>query len=141
MIECRHTQIAAINEVSLTANQQLSELRGKRLHWNTLETDGSVHVGSAEDLPKVQEVSVDAPIVVLNPLQASAFWLCCGLLSFVRLFITAGYLSFHPMAQCVVHALKGLACGARVTPASSALTSPSLQLCLSFSRTLRSQKT
>ena len=54
---------------------------------------------------------------------------------------TAGYLSLGAMAQCVVHALKGLACGAHVTPAGSALTSPSLQLCLSFSRTLRSQKT
>ncbi len=32
---------------------------------------------------------------------------------------TAECLSFHPMAQCVVHALKGLACRARVTPASS----------------------
>ncbi len=32
---------------------------------------------------------------------------------------TTGYLSFGPMAQCVVHALKGLACRARVTPASS----------------------
>ncbi len=32
---------------------------------------------------------------------------------------TAGCLSFHHMAQCVVHALKGLACRARVTPASS----------------------
>ena len=29
------------------------------------------------------------------------------------------YPSFHPTAQCVVHALKGLACRARVTPASS----------------------
>ena len=28
---------------------------------------------------------------------------------------TARCLSFHPMAQCVVHALKGLACRARVT--------------------------
>ena len=28
-------------------------------------------------------------------------------------------LSFGPMAQCVVHALKDLACHARVTPASS----------------------
>ncbi len=46
---------------------------------------------------------------------------------------TAGCLYFHPMAQCVVHTLKGLACRARVTPASSpashckqcsALTSP-----------------
>ncbi len=26
---------------------------------------------------------------------------------------TAGYLSFGPMTQCVVHALKGLACRAR----------------------------
>ena len=32
---------------------------------------------------------------------------------------TTGYLSFGPMAQCVVHALKGLARRARVTPASS----------------------
>ena len=32
---------------------------------------------------------------------------------------TAGYLSFHPIVQCVVHALKGLACHARVNPASS----------------------
>ena len=48
---------------------------------------------------------------------------------------TAGYLSFGPMDQCVVHALKGLACCACVTPAGSpashckqcsALTSPSL---------------
>ncbi len=37
---------------------------------------------------------------------------------------TAGYLNFQPTAQCVVHALIGLACRARVTPASSALTSP-----------------
>ena len=35
---------------------------------------------------------------------------------------SVGYLSFHPMAQCAVHALKGLACQ-------------------SFSRTPRSQKT
>ena len=48
---------------------------------------------------------------------------------------TAGYRNFHPIAQCVVHALKGLACRARVTLTSSptshrkqcsALTSPSL---------------
>ena len=48
---------------------------------------------------------------------------------------TAGYLRSHPIAQRVVHALKGLACRARVAPASSpashckqcsALTSPSL---------------
>ncbi len=32
---------------------------------------------------------------------------------------TAGYLSFGPMAQCVVHALDGLAYRARVAPASS----------------------
>ena len=32
---------------------------------------------------------------------------------------TAGYLSLGPLAQCVVHALKGLTCRARVTPASS----------------------
>ncbi len=32
---------------------------------------------------------------------------------------TARYLSFHPMAQCVAHAFKGLACRTRVTPASS----------------------
>jgi hypothetical protein len=32
---------------------------------------------------------------------------------------TAGYLSFGPLVQCVVHALKGLACRVRVTPASS----------------------
>ncbi len=32
---------------------------------------------------------------------------------------TAGYRSFHHMAQCAVHVLKGLACRARVTPASS----------------------
>ncbi len=39
-----------------------------------------------------------------------------------------GYLSFGPMVQCVVHALKCLACRARVTPASSpvSLTLPSL---------------
>jgi hypothetical protein len=46
-----------------------------------------------------------------------------------------GCLSFHRMAQCDVYALKGLACRARVTPASSpalhckqcsALMSPSL---------------
>ena len=27
---------------------------------------------------------------------------------------TVGYLSFHPMAQCVVHAVTGLACRGRV---------------------------
>jgi hypothetical protein len=32
---------------------------------------------------------------------------------------TSGYLSFHPKAQCVVPALRGLACRARVTLASS----------------------
>ena len=41
----------------------------------------------------------------------------------VRCAVTGGYLSFHPMAQCVVHALKGLAYRARQ----------------SFLRTLRSQ--
>ena len=47
--------------------------------------------------------------------------------------VTARYLSFGTMAQCVVHALKGLTCRVRVTLASSpashckqcsALTSP-----------------
>ena len=33
--------------------------------------------------------------------------------------LTTGYLSFHLMAQCAVHALKGLAYRARVTLASS----------------------
>ncbi len=58
---------------------------------------------------------------------------------------TAGYLSFGPMAQCVVHALKGLACRARLAPASlpashckqfSALTSLALHArgCASPSR-------
>jgi hypothetical protein len=51
------------------------------------------------------------------------------------LAVPPGRLSFHLMAQCVVHALKGLACRARVTTASSpalhckqcsALTSPLL---------------
>ena len=38
----------------------------------------------------------------------------------VRCFTaSAGYLRFGPMVQCVVHALKGLACRARVTPAIS----------------------
>ncbi len=32
---------------------------------------------------------------------------------------TTRYVSFGPTAQCVVHVLKGLACRARVTPASS----------------------
>ena len=59
--------------------------------------------------------------------------------------ITAGYLSFGHMTQCVVHTLKGLACLARVAPASShaslckqcsALTPPSLHArgCTSPSR-------
>ena len=62
-----------------------------------------------------------------------------------QFYATVGYLSFGPMAQCVVHALKGLACRARVTPASSpashckqcsALPSPSLHArgCASPSR-------
>ena len=66
---------------------------------------------------------------------------------------TVGYLSFGPMAQCVVHALKGLACRARVTPASSPAShckqclgahvafAPRARLHQSFSRTLTSQKT
>ena len=67
--------------------------------------------------------AADAPIAVTPHLGAR---LTTG---------TAGCLSFGPMAQCIVHALKGLACRARVTPASSpashckqysALTSPSL---------------
>ncbi len=67
---------------------------------------------------------------------------------------TTGCLSFHPMAQCVVHALKGLACRARVTQASSpashwrhckqlsALTSPALHACggASPSRACRGHK-
>ena len=37
-------------------------------------------------------------------------WAICA-----RVYSTAGCLSFGPMAQCVVHALKGLACRARVS--------------------------
>ena len=36
--------------------------------------------------------------------------------------VTAGYLGFHPMAQCVVHALKGLACRAPVLLAHAEAT-------------------
>ena len=36
--------------------------------------------------------------------------------------ITAGYLSFHPMARCVVHALKGLACRAPALLAHTEVT-------------------
>ncbi len=35
---------------------------------------------------------------------------------------TAGHLSFHPMAQCVVHALEGLACRAPVLLAHAEVT-------------------
>ena len=45
-------------------------------------------------------------------------------------------LSFHPMAQCAVHALKGLACRARATPASSPASASSAQC----SRRLRSTR-
>ncbi len=65
---------------------------------------------------------------------------------------TTGYLSVNPMAQCVVHALKGLACRARVTPASSPTAlqaelsahvafAPRARLRQAFSHKLRSQKT
>jgi hypothetical protein len=67
---------------------------------------------------------------------------------------TTGCLRFHPMPQCVVHALKGLACRARITPASSPAShykqssrgvqvafAPRARLRQSFSRSLRSQKT
>ena len=64
---------------------------------------------------------------------------------------TFEYRSFRPMAQCVVHALKGLACRARATPASSpashckqysALTSPALHArgCTSPSRARHGHK-
>ncbi len=63
-----------------------------------------------------------------------------------------GVPKFYPIAQCVVHALKGLACRMRVTPASSpashckqcsALTSHALHArgCTSPSRPLTLQKT
>ncbi len=52
--------------------------------------------------------------------------------------ITTGYLSFGPMAQCVVHALKGLTCRARATPASSPARTASTAKC---SRRLRSTST
>ena len=48
---------------------------------------------------------------------------------------TAGYLSFHPFAQCVVHALKCLACRARVTPAS--LPASHCRRCTALSRLRR----
>ena len=65
---------------------------------------------------------------------------------------TAGYLSFGPMAQCVVHALKGLACRARAVPANlfAAHCEQRLRrlrstcarlLCQAFLRMSRSQKT
>jgi hypothetical protein len=69
----------------------------------------------------------------LDPTASCA--LCGCLRANTRQACTTGYLSFHPMAQCVVRAIKCLACRARVTqarsPAShcmqcSALTSPSL---------------
>ncbi len=58
---------------------------------------------------------------------------------------TVGCRNFHPMAQCIVHVLKGMACRARVIPASSpashykqcsVLTSPALHArsCASLSR-------
>ena len=68
-------------------------------------------------------------------LIAAGLWSIDNAPGCLRHNITAGYLSFGPMAQCVVHALKGLACRARVAPACSpashckqcsALTSPSL---------------
>ncbi len=43
-----------------------------------------------------------SPRRALVLVSAYSLSLCCA----------AGYLSFHPMAQCVVHALKGLACRA-----------------------------
>jgi hypothetical protein len=63
----------------------------------------------------------------LKPLQRDQQCQFCS-----RTLLSHRVPKFHPMAQCVVHALKGLACRARVTPASSpashcsALTSPSL---------------
>ena len=73
-----------------------------------------------------------------NPKRASAI-LCHNRMKVARRSHgTAGYLSVGPTAQCVVHALKGLACRARVTSATSpashckqcsALTLPSLHAC------------
>jgi hypothetical protein len=78
-----------------------------------------------------------------TPMRAT--WRTChsGRVSSRLLRYRRGYLSLGTMGQCVVHALKGLTCCARVTPASSP-ASPSLPArgCASpFSRTQRSQKT
>ncbi len=62
-------QITAVTELSLTANQPVAAMRARKLAWSTVEEDGTVvHAqDAAEDVPV--PVTVDAPVVVLNPLQ------------------------------------------------------------------------
>ncbi len=87
------------------------------------------------------------PLSLYFPSQFDSMFSCVQ-----ALLATAGYLRFHPMAQCVVHALK--ACRARVTQASSHCRAsraqpelsahiafaPRARLRQAFSRTLRSEE-
>ena len=66
-------QMSAIEEVSLTANQGVNAMRSRRMQWRTREADGT----EAVVVQRLAEpVSVDAPVVVLNPLQVcKGVWL------------------------------------------------------------------
>lgn len=66
-------KITAVTELSLTANQPVAAMRARKLAWSTVEEDGTVvHAQDAVvDVPA--PVTVDAPVVVLNPLQIRTF--------------------------------------------------------------------
>ena len=48
--------------------------------------------------------------VLYTPAIVLSLFIACGIAPAHVWHATAGYLSFGPMAQCIVHALKGLAC-------------------------------
>ena len=62
-------QITGVQEVSLTANQPVSALKANKMQWNTREADGSVRLAEEWTVDPVQEVSLEAPTITLNPLQ------------------------------------------------------------------------
>ncbi len=70
---CVAYQLSAVEEVSLTANQPVAQMKANRKRWNTIEADGSVVLG-AETKPIIPDpVSLDAPMITLTPLQV----MCC----------------------------------------------------------------
>ena len=143
-VTCEHQPVSVTLPVLATARIH-TKYRKAPLVRNICETMPGVNNQLASAFSKNMTVTLELLLVIsskdtIKPVAIMIMHLMSTHHACSHDIYTTGHLSFHHMAQCVVHALKGLACHARATPAR--LTPPSLHArsCASPSRACKGHK-